>query len=191
MFALKKNYFLIIENIKDIDLNNIKLYRKFNIIYRNNKKKEDLVKLIKFRKKCKSKRIKFYISNDLKLMTAVKADGIYISAYNWELSFNKLKKVNYDIIGSAHNIKEINIKALQGCKFILFSRLFRTSYSNKKSFLGVVKFNLFRLRTNKNLVPLGGIRISNLNKLSNVNCNSVSFLTEIKKKPAKIFSRLF
>ena len=58
-------------------------------------------------------------------MTAVKADGIYISAYNWELSFNKLKKVNYDIIGSAHNIKEINIKALQGCKFILFSRLFR------------------------------------------------------------------
>ena len=40
MFAFKKKYFLIIENIKDIDLKNIKKRNKFIIIYRNNKKIE-------------------------------------------------------------------------------------------------------------------------------------------------------
>ena len=38
MFTIKKNYFLLIENIKDIDLKNIKIRNKFSIIYRNNKK---------------------------------------------------------------------------------------------------------------------------------------------------------
>ena len=35
MFAFKKKYFLIIESIKDINLRNIKKYKKFLIIYRN------------------------------------------------------------------------------------------------------------------------------------------------------------
>ena len=35
MFAYKNKYFLLIENIKDIELNNIKLTNKFIIIYRN------------------------------------------------------------------------------------------------------------------------------------------------------------
>ncbi len=191
MFTLKKNYFLIIENIKDINLNNIKLYRKFNIIYRNNKKKENLDQLIKFRINCKSKKIKFYVSNNLQLMTSVKADGLYISSYNQRLNLNKLKKTNYEVIGSAHNIKEINIKIIQGCKVILFSRLFKTIYKDKKGFLGIIKFNLFKLQSKKNLVPLGGIRLSNLNKLNFVNSDSFALLSEVKKKPAKIYSRLF
>ena len=36
MFIFKKNYFLIIENTKDINLNNIKKNDKFILIYRNN-----------------------------------------------------------------------------------------------------------------------------------------------------------
>ncbi len=191
MFILKKNYFLIIENTKDIDLNDIKLYRKFNIIYRNNNKKENFNKLLEFRSKCKSKKIKFFISNNLKLMTDTNADGIYVSSYNHNLNFNRLKKTKYEIIGSAHNIKELNIKILQGCTNILFSRLFKTIYSNKKSYLGIVKFNLFKLNMSENLVPLGGIRMANLNKLNFVNCSSLAILSEVKKKPAKIFSRLF
>ena len=191
MFAFKKNYFLILENTKDIDLNNVKLYRKFNIIYRNHRKKEKLAEVIEFRKRCRIKKIKFYISNNLKLLSLVKADGLYISSYNKNLSLNKFKKTNYEIIGSAHNIRELNIKIIQGCKFILFSRLFKTTYRHKKDYLGIIKFNLFKLQCNKNLVPLGGIRLSNLNKLNYVNSNSVALLSEIKKKPAKIFSRLF
>ena len=42
MFGFKNNYFLIIESIKDFDLRNIKIYNKFNIIYRNNNKSEEI-----------------------------------------------------------------------------------------------------------------------------------------------------
>ena len=38
MFAYKNKYYLIIENIKDIDLSNIKSSNKFIIIYRNKNK---------------------------------------------------------------------------------------------------------------------------------------------------------
>ena len=67
MFVIKNKYFLIIENIKDIDLENIKIRNKFFIIYRNNKKKDDLRDLSRFRQLCKSKSIKFFIANNIKL----------------------------------------------------------------------------------------------------------------------------
>jgi len=65
MFVIKNKYFLIIENIKDIDLCNIKRTNKFVIILRNNKINQDLNKLKKFRIACRSKSIKFYIANNL------------------------------------------------------------------------------------------------------------------------------
>ena len=62
MFVLKSKYFLIIERIKDINLSNIKKINKFVIIYRSNKIKDDLAELIKFRRECFRKKIKFYIA---------------------------------------------------------------------------------------------------------------------------------
>ena len=85
---------------------------------------------------------------------------------------------------------EINIKISQGCSEIFYSRLFKTSYSNKKSFLGLVKYNLMRNMLKRNLTPLGGIKLTNINKLKSVRCNSIAIMSEIKKKPA-IISRLF
>ncbi len=70
----------------------------------------------------------------LKLLKNCNADGLYISAYN-----KKKYYINIPKIGSAHNLKEINEKIKQNCKTIIFSRLFKTNYKNKKSFLGVVK----------------------------------------------------
>ena len=64
MFAKKNNYFLLIENIKDIDLKNIKIRNKFSIVYRNNKKIDNLNELHKFRRQCMLKAIKFFIAND-------------------------------------------------------------------------------------------------------------------------------
>jgi thiamine monophosphate synthase len=190
MFAYKKKYFLIIESIKDLDLKNIKISNKFNVIYRNENKIQNIDKLLKFRKNCKTKKIDFYVSNNKKLALALKADGLYISAKNKNLAISHTKNLNLKIIGGAHNIKEINTKILQGCSTIFFSRLFKTSYLHKKSYLGLVKYNLISLIKNVNLVPLGGIRKSNLNKLKIVNCNSFALLSEVKKKPA-ITSRLF
>jgi len=191
MFTYKKKYFLLIENIKDINLNNIKLSNKIVIIYRNQRKKENIEQLLKFRKDCKRKRIEFYITNNLKLMFCLNADGIYVSSYNKDLNLIKLKNSRYKIIGSAHNLSEIKFKDMQGCSYILVSRLFRTSYKNKKGYLGLIKFNLLNLKTIKQIVPLGGIRLSNLNHLKNIHCNGFAVLSEVKKKPAKFISRLF
>ena len=190
MFILKSKYFFIIENIKDIDLKNIKKSNKFNIIYRSSKIAKNLEELLRFRNACKTKNIGFYVSNNIKLAVFLRADGIYISAYNKDLTFTRFKHSKFKIIGSAHNIKELKLKKLQGCTKIIFSRLFLTSYKNKNGFLGIVKFNLLSLLIKENLVPLGGIRLSNLNKLNIVRCNTIALLSEIKKEP-KILSRCF
>ena len=191
MFTFKNKYFLIIENTKDIDLKNIKLINRYIIIYRNTNKIKNIDNLLKFRRDCRSKKIDFYISNNEKLTSDLKADGLYISAHNKNLRLAKLKRSNFKIIGSAHNIKELNIKMLQGCSSVIFSRLFEVTSPYKKGFMGVIKFNLFRLSRKEDLVPLGGINLSNLNKLKTVKSSSFALLSEIKKKPAKLFNRLF
>ena len=184
MFIFKKKYFFIIESIKDIDLKNIKNFGKYSIIYRNNSP-ENIDKLKKFRLKCKLKRIPFFVANNIDLIRALKADGLYISAYNKKLSSSYIKR-NFKVIGAAHNIKEINLKKLQGCEEIMLSRLFKTSYKNKKGFLGVIKFNLLSNLINTSLTPLGGINLKNLNKLKNLNCESVAMSSFVKEKSSQI-----
>ena len=125
------------------------------------------------------------------MLTKVKADGLYISAHNKDLSLIRYKHFSYEIIGSAHNHKEIVIKLKQGCQKILVSRLFQTSYVSKKGFLGITKFNTIAKRTPVEIIPLGGININNLSKLKMVKSNSIAFLSAIKKKPAKFINRLF
>ena len=191
MFAFKKKYFLIIESIKDLDLRNIKIHNKFNVIYRNFEKSKNIDDIKKFRKQCKLKQIKFFIANDTKLAIAVKADGLYVSAFNKNLKSLHYKKSNFSIIGSAHNMKEIKLKILQGCNYILLSKLFKVDYNDKAPHLGIIKFNIFCNKISKNLVALGGIKIEKLNYLKDINCKSIAILSELKKKPVKIINRLF
>ena len=170
MFIIKKKYFFFVENTKNINFSNIKKLNKFNIIYRTKEIKEKVTTLLKFRNTCKKYRINLYIANHLQLLKYLDADGLYISAYNNNLRYANLKNLNYKIIGSAHNIKEIQIKKMQGCTTIFISRLFKTNYKNKYGHLGLVKYNLFA--NNDFLAPLGGINKSNLNYLKNIKCNS-------------------
>ena len=191
MFIIKNKYFLIIENIKDIDLCNIKRLNKFLIIYRNNKINQDLNELKKFRIACKYKSIKFYVANNLKLTTYVRADGIYLSSHNRTFKHLNLVSSKFSVIGSAHNAKEINQKVKQGCEHILLSKLFAVEYDLKAPFLDIVKFSIYSNQFPKKLVPLSGIKVKNLNKLKCINCNSLSLFSEVKKKPANIINRLF
>ena len=189
MMLSKKKYYLIIENTKDINLNKIKKNNKFNIIYRNLKKKELLFDLLKFRNLCKLKRIGLFIANDYKLAILLKSDGVYISAYNKSFYSLTLKKLNFEIIGSAHNNYDINHKIKQGCSRIIISKLFKVNYDPHSKFLGVCKFNNL-LKLNKNLIPLGGIKMNNLNMLKIIKAKSFVIMSELKKKPA-IIRRLF
>jgi thiamine-phosphate pyrophosphorylase len=191
MFAFKKKYFLIIESIKDINLRNIKKYNKFLIIYRNQGIKENISDLAKFRKECRLKLIEFYVANDIKLAVLLGSDGIYLSSHNRTFKSLNLKNLKFKIMGSAHNINEINLKIKQGCNYILLSKLFMVDYDAKSRFLGIVKFNNYSNNTLNKLVPLGGIKTTNLNNLKNVNCDAFALLSEIKKKPVDIINRLF
>jgi thiamine-phosphate pyrophosphorylase len=189
MFIFKKKYFLIIASITDLDLNKIKANNKFIIIYRNSNILDKVDDLRKFRNKCKLKKFKFYVANNIKLCFLLKTDGIYISAHNKTLRTNHLKNYKFDIIGSAHNILEINLKLKQGCSSIIVSKLFKVDYAPNSNILGIIKFHHL-LNFNKNLIPLGGIKSNNLNKLRNVNSEGIALFSEIKKKPA-ISNRLF
>ena len=190
MFVFKKKYFLIIENIKDIDLCNIKRLNKFTIIYRNKGVIQDFSELKKFRIDCKSRSIKFFIANNLKLASIIDADGVYLSAHNKTFKHLNLKSYKFSIIGSAHNTKEIYQKIKQGCNYILLSKLFLVDYDKNSSILGVIKFNYYLKNIFNKLIPLGGIKSDNLNCLKNINSEGVAIKSEVKKKPA-IISRLF
>lgn len=190
MFTLKNKYFLIIESIKDINLKKIKKHNKFNIIYRSKIIKDEINELIQFRRQCKSKKIKFYVANDLKLCVLIKSDGIYLSSYNCSFKHLNLKKLNFDIIGSAHNFKEINLKSKQKCDYILLSKLFMVAYDRQSPFLGILKYSKYLHVINKKLIPLGGINSNNLTKLNILNCVGLALMSEVKKKPA-IIDRLF
>ena len=77
----------------------------------------------------------------------------------------------------------------QGCKNIIVSKIFKVDYDLKSNSYGVIKFN-YLLKFNKHLIPLGGIKYSNLNSLKNVTSLGFAILSEVKKKPA-IANRLF
>ena len=190
MFILKRNYYLIIQSIKDINLKKIKKRNKFIIIYRNLSNSEHKEKLIKFRKECKLRAIDFFVANNINLAIDLNSDGIYLSSYNKSYKSLFLKKSNFKIIGSAHSQKEIFMKLKQGCDKIILSKLFLVNYDRKSRFLGVIKFNNY-LKLNKFLIPLGGINQNNLNSLNSLRCKGFALMSEVKKKPANIINRLF
>jgi len=191
MFILKKKYYLIIQSIKDINLKKIKKVNKFIIIYRNNGVNENFDDVKKFRMLCKLRLIDFYVANDFRLCALLKSDGIYLSSHNKSLKALYFKTKQFKIIGSAHNYREINLKITQGCDYILLSKLFLVSYNASSKFMGVIKFNNYINNISKRIVPLGGIKISNLNSLKNINTESFAVLSAIKKKPVNIINRLF
>ena len=157
---MKKYYF-----INKFETNNIdKQDRQTVIIYRNYSSKvtnEELI--LKIKKYCKKKRIKFYLSNNIKLAIKLDLDGAYIPSFNKQtkhLSYS-LKK-NFDIVGSAHNLKEIRIKERQNVKKIFLSSLFKKN----NNFLGINRFKILSTLTKKNIVALGGISKKNLKILN-------------------------
>ena len=154
--------------INKFDTNIIdKLDKNVNIIYRNYsflKLDEKLILIIK--NYCKKKRIKFYLSNNIKLSLKLDLDGVYIPSFNKSfkhLSYSYKKKFKF--IGSAHNIKEIRIKELQKVEKIFISSIFKKN----KNYLGINKFKNLSNCTNKKIVALGGITKRNIKKLRILN----------------------
>ena len=157
---VRKYYF-----INKFDTNNIdKQDRQTTIIYRNYSAKTiDRALILKIKRYCKRKSIKFYLSNNIKLAIKLNLDGAYIPAFNKSLKHLAYSfKKKFEIIGSAHNLKEIRMKEKQNVKKIFLSSLFKKN----KNFLGINKFKLLSKLTNQKIVILGGISKKNKKKLS-------------------------
>jgi len=160
---IKKYYF-----INKFETNNIdKQDKQTAIIYRNYSSgliNEDLI--IKIKKYCKKKGVKFYLSNNIKLALKFNLNGAYIPSFNKcckHLSYSFKK--DFRIIGSAHNLKEIRNKEIQNVEKIFISSLFKRN----KNFLGINKFKLLSQLTKKKVVVLGGITKDNKKKLTLLN----------------------
>ena len=80
------------------------------VVYRNYKSINRELELVKIAQACKKKRYQLYVSNDIRLATRVRADGIYIPSFNKKNLFRNLQNKNLIVLGSAHNQKEIKEK---------------------------------------------------------------------------------
>jgi len=157
--------------LKKIDKETAIIYRNYNIGSIN------LVKLLNLKNFLKKKNIRFYLSNNFKLAIKNNFDGVYLPSFNKDFSHLACKiKPSFIILGSAHNLKEIRIKELQGVKLIFISSLFKKN----KNYLGINKFKNMKNLTKKKIIALGGINEKNKKKINLVNCYGFSGISYFK-----------
>ena len=140
--------------------------KKTIIIYRNYTQKHNKKLILKLKNYCKKRGNKFYLSDNIKLSIDLDLDGAYIPSFNKDIRHLSYSyKKNFTLLGSAHNIKEIRNKELQNVEIIFLSSL----YKKNKNFLGLYRFKLLSLLTNRKIVALGGISQKNIRELNLIN----------------------
>ena len=106
-------------------------------------------------------------------------DGAYIPSFNKTTNHLAYSyKKNFNIVGSAHNLKEIKIKEKQKVNRIFLSSLFKKN----KNFLGINKFKLLSKLTNKQVVILGGVSKENLKKIKILNQTEFAGISYFEQK---------
>ena len=163
----------------------IDLDENITFIWRNKDKEVNLDSISKFKKFCKKNNWKFFICNNVKLAIKMRANGVYLSSYNKNLSLNMTNfKKNFRIIGSAHNYKEIYQKQKQKLDEIFLSPIFKKKNNPK---LEIYKYlNLKKMIKVKD-IALGGINKQNIKRLKLVNSFGFAGIEyfEQKKRPLK------
>ena len=157
---IKKYYFIEKFEKSNIDKQDINT----TIIYRNYKKNYKINEVILLKNYCKSKKLEFLLSNNIKLSIKLGLNGAYIPSFNKSFSHLSFKfKKGFSLIGSAHSLEEIRIKEKQNVEKIFLSSIFKKN----NNFLGINKFNLISKLSNKEIIALGGISENNI-KLVNL-----------------------
>ena len=165
---LTKYYF-----INTLDTNNLQKQDKETIIiYRNySSTKIEISRLIKLKNFLRKRGNKFFLANNFKLALKLRLDGVYIPSFN--KGFNHLAYstfLNFAVVGSAHNLKEIKIKELQQVQNIFLSSIFKKN----KNYLGLNKFKILDKYTKKKVVALGGISKKNIKQIKLTNVSSIA-----------------
>ena len=168
-----------------------KLDKYINVIYRNYNNPYHLDTIIKLKKFCKKNKNKFFLSNNFKLAVKFSLDGVYIPSFNKCISCvgkYSLHK-NFKIIGSAHNISEVNLKIKQKCEEIFLSPIFKVNKSKK--FLGICKFNMITINKKTNFIALGGISEDNYKMIKLTNSKGLASISWAKKNGLRKISGRF
>ena len=172
----KKFYFIDEFNkdhLKNLNSNSTVIYRNYNTKY-----KENLI--VQINKFCRSKKIKFFLSNNINLAIKLRLDGAYIPSFDKKLNVLKAKLHKLALLGSAHNIKELNEKKKQGIDLIFLAPIFKVK--KKETFLGIIRFNNLSKLNNYKSVALGGINSKNINNIKLLNCYGFASISYIKDK---------
>ena len=141
----------------------INLDQSISFIWRNKDNQTSLKSLVELRDFCKKHQRKLYLRNDSKLAIKLDVDGLYISSTNKDLILRPITcKKKFEILGSAHNMKEIKIKKLQGVDKIFLSPIFK---DKKNQRLYLYKYLNLKKTIFMKDVALGGINRENLKKL--------------------------
>ncbi len=165
---LTKYYF-----INTLDTNNLqKQDRDTIIIYRNYSSSNiKISKLIKLKNFLRRKGNKFFLANNFKLALKLRLDGVYLPSFNkdfYHLAYSTF--LNFAVVGSAHNLKEIKTKELQEVQNIFISSVFKKN----KNYLGLNKFKILDKYTKKKVVALGGISKKNIKQIKLTNVSSIA-----------------
>ena len=160
----KLDYYIFIEEINEIIIENIiSLKRKkikLNIII--SVKNSD--KIIKF---AKANQIPLFVIDSVKFAIKKKASGIFLTASNKSLKSNIKQTTKLEVIGSAHNQFEYSIKKKQRCSTIMLSPIFYNIKYSTNKILNPIRFNLITLNWDSKICALGGINNKNI-KLINL-----------------------
>ena len=175
MIFLNKYFF-----INNFEPNLIKIQDKnTSIIYRNYEKKNNIKEIIQLKYFCKKNKYDFFLSNDIKLAMKLNLSGAYLPSFNNDLNHLSYSfKKNFVLLGSAHNIKEINIKKKQKVKKIFLSSLFKKN----ENYLGLNKFKILINKHKYKFVALGGVNNSNYKKLNLISLKEFAGISCFKKK---------
>jgi len=181
---LKIYYFIDEFNRQEIQKLNINIA----LIYRNYKGNNNLKLIKKIKNFCLKQNREFYISNNLKIALNLNLDGVYIPSFKKLCNYKNLNaKKNFKIIGSAHNLIELNNKEKQGCTSIFIAPIFKTKKNDY--FLDTARFNLLAKNTKKKIIALGGINYLNYKRLKSTKVDGFASISWIKKNRPKNIGR--
>ena len=175
--TLKIYFFVDRFNLSDLS----QLGKNISIIYRNYNNINHLENILKLKEYCKRSKHKFYLSNNIKLSIKLGLDGVYIPSFNKQINYvqNYSLPKKFNIIGSAHNMIEINLKLKQRCTEIFLSPIFKMNKS--KRFLGVTRFNFIILNIKSNFIALGGISEKNYKLIKLIKVSGFASISWAKK----------
>jgi thiamine-phosphate pyrophosphorylase len=192
--AYSENFYFFTNKLTEENKKSIIKFKNISIIYDNNEtsiNNEELIRIIKF---CKEKKIKIYCKDDIKKAYKLNFNGIFLSSINKKVSIlnsSYNNKINFKIIGGAHNQWEYFLKKRQGCKDIFFSSLFKNLKYSQNKILKICKFNLIANEWKCNLFALGGINSTNFKKVFMTKSKGIGFISFINdleiKKPVYFF----